>query len=83
MSRDFTGQERLSGLDLRTAESFSRTVNQLKGKVTILFVAHAIPRGLDVDEVLQFGATAQAGDTKEAQTSNARQMRVVEDETNA
>ena len=75
--------EATSSLDLRTAESFARTVNQLKGKVTILFVAHAIPRGLDVDEVLQFGATVQAGDTKQTSISNARQMSVVEDETDA
>ena len=75
--------EATSSLDLRTAESFARTVNQLKGKVTILFVAHAIPRGLDVDEVLQFGPTAQAGDTKQTSISNARQMSVVEDETDA
>ena len=75
--------EATSSLDLRTAESFARTVNQLKGKVTILFVAHAIPRGLDVDEVLQFGATEQAGDTKQTSIFNARQMSVVEDETDA
>ena len=74
--------EATSSLDLRTAESFARTVNQLKGRVTILFVAHAIPRGLEVDEVLQFGATAQAGDTNETPTFNARQMSVVEDEPN-
>jgi len=64
---------------LRTAESFARTVNQLKGRVTILFIAHAMSRGLEVDEVLQFGAITQAGDTKEAPTSYPRQMSVVED----
>jgi len=47
--------EATSNLDQRTAESFAQTVNQLKGKVTMLFIAHNLPRGLQVDEVLQFG----------------------------
>jgi subfamily B ATP-binding cassette protein HlyB/CyaB len=47
--------EATSNLDQRTAESFAQTVNQLKGKVTLLFIAHNLPRGLQVDEVLQFG----------------------------
>ena len=51
--------EATSNLDAPTAESFAQTVNQLKGKVTLLFIAHQLPRGLQVDEVLQFGAGAQ------------------------
>ena len=47
--------EAASNLDAPTAESFAQTVNQLKGKVTMLFIAHHLPRGLKVDEVLQFG----------------------------
>ncbi|MGA8006034.1 MAG: peptidase domain-containing ABC transporter, partial [Burkholderiales bacterium] len=47
--------EATSNLDAPTAESFAQTVNQLKGKVTMLFIAHHLPRGLKVDEVLQFG----------------------------
>lgn len=31
----------------------------LKGKVTMLFITHQIPRGLQVDEVLSFGARQQ------------------------
>jgi subfamily B ATP-binding cassette protein HlyB/CyaB len=50
--------EATSNLDAPTAEIFAHTVNQLKGKVTLLFIAHQLPRGLKVDEVLQFGATA-------------------------
>ena len=48
--------EATSNLDAPTAESFAQTVNQLKGKVTMLFIAHHLPRGLKVDEVLQFGS---------------------------
>ena len=42
-------------LDAETAESFARTVNGLKGKVTMLFITHALPKGLKIDEVLQIG----------------------------
>lgn len=63
--------EATSNLDAPTAESFAQTVNQLKGKVTLLFIAHQLPRGLKVDEVLQFGATASQPVT---------QMSVIEDE---
>jgi subfamily B ATP-binding cassette protein HlyB/CyaB len=51
-----------------TAEQFAHTVNQLKGKVTMLFIAHQLPRGLAVDEV--FTLTAE----------KAKQMRVVEND---
>ena len=47
--------EATSALDAETAESFARTVNALKGKVTMLFITHALPRGLKIDEVLQIG----------------------------
>jgi subfamily B ATP-binding cassette protein HlyB/CyaB len=49
--------EATSGLDQATAEKFARTVNQLKGKVTMLFIAHNLPRGLQVDEVFTFGTS--------------------------
>ena len=47
--------EATSALDAETAESFARTVNGLKGKVTMLFITHALPKGLKIDEVLQIG----------------------------
>jgi ATP-binding cassette, subfamily B, bacterial HlyB/CyaB len=47
--------EATSNLDAPTAERFALTVNRLKGKVTILFIAHHIPRGLAVDEVFTLG----------------------------
>ena len=42
-----------------TAEHFARTINQLKGKVTMLFITHQIPKGLQVDEVFSFGQDSQ------------------------
>jgi ATP-binding cassette, subfamily B, bacterial HlyB/CyaB len=59
--------EAASNLDAQTAERFAQTVNQLKGKVTILFIAHQLPRGLQVDDVLTLSG------------EKAIQMRVVEE----
>jgi subfamily B ATP-binding cassette protein HlyB/CyaB len=59
--------EAASNLDAQTAERFAQTVNQLKGKVTILFIAHQLPRGLQVDEVFTLNA------------EKATQMRVVDE----
>ncbi|HEY0488663.1 MAG TPA: peptidase domain-containing ABC transporter [Telluria sp.] len=50
--------EATSNLDQQTAEHFALTINQLKGKVTMLFIAHVLPRGLQVDDVIQFGGRA-------------------------
>jgi ATP-binding cassette, subfamily B, bacterial HlyB/CyaB len=61
--------EAASNLDAQTAERFAQTVNRLKGKVTILFIAHQLPRGLQVDEVFTLSA------------EKAAQMRVVEEQT--
>jgi subfamily B ATP-binding cassette protein HlyB/CyaB len=44
--------EATSALDAETAESFARTINGLKGKVTMIFITHALPRSLKIDEVL-------------------------------
>jgi subfamily B ATP-binding cassette protein HlyB/CyaB len=48
--------EATSNLDRETAEHFARTVNQLKGKVTMLFIAHELPGSLQVDHVLELRA---------------------------
>lgn len=61
--------EAVSNLDQQTAEHFARTINKLKGKVTMLFITHQIPRGLMVDEVIELGTNM-----------NHRQMEVIEDE---
>ena len=45
--------EAASNLDGLTAEHFARTINTLKGKVSILFVTHQLPKGLMVDEIVR------------------------------
>jgi subfamily B ATP-binding cassette protein HlyB/CyaB len=52
--------EATSNLDAATAESLALTINALKGKATILFIAHAVPRGLQVDHALHFGPRPKA-----------------------
>jgi subfamily B ATP-binding cassette protein HlyB/CyaB len=47
--------EATSNLDRETAEQFAKTVNALKGKVTMLFIAHQIPRGLAVHSTIRIG----------------------------
>jgi subfamily B ATP-binding cassette protein HlyB/CyaB len=47
--------EATSSLDANVAEQFSSTINQLKAHVTILYIAHAVPKGLQVDEVVRVG----------------------------
>ncbi len=41
--------EATSNLDLPTAEHIARTINGLKGKVTLLFISHQVPKGLAAD----------------------------------
>jgi subfamily B ATP-binding cassette protein HlyB/CyaB len=48
--------EATSSLDGPTAEQFARTVNQFRGRVTMLFIAHQLPRGLQVDSAITLGA---------------------------
>ena len=52
--------EAASNLDQHTAEQFARTINKLKGRATILFITHHVPRGLQVDEVYHLRGTAGA-----------------------
>jgi subfamily B ATP-binding cassette protein HlyB/CyaB len=47
--------EAASNLDRPTAEQFARTINQLKGRVTLLYITHQLPQGLEVDEVVTLG----------------------------
>lgn len=48
--------EAVSNLDIETAEHFAGTINKLKGKVTMLFITHQLPKALQVDEVFKFGS---------------------------
>ena len=50
--------EATSGLDPHTAEQFARTVHQFRGRVTMLFIAHQLPKGLQVDNVVTLGQWA-------------------------
>ena len=52
--------EATSSLDATTAEHFAATINQLKGKVTMLFITHALPKNLLVDEVVRIGRSLTA-----------------------
>jgi len=52
--------EATSSLDRETADRFAQTVNRLKGQVTILFVAHQVPKGLSVDEVVTLNSEKAA-----------------------
>jgi subfamily B ATP-binding cassette protein HlyB/CyaB len=47
--------EATSNLDSETSEHFARTINQLKGSTTILFITHQLPRGLAVDALVRLG----------------------------
>jgi hypothetical protein len=47
--------EATRSLDAPTAEHFAETVNQLKDKVTMLFIAHALPKNLQMDGGVRIG----------------------------
>lgn len=49
--------EATSNLDDDAAIAFGRTLTALKGTVTIVFIAHRLPRGMAVDRIVQLGAT--------------------------
>ena len=51
--------EATSALDAQTAEGFAQTINQLKGRVSMLFITHALPKSLLVDGVWRIGAQAR------------------------
>jgi subfamily B ATP-binding cassette protein HlyB/CyaB len=39
-----------------SVEHFAQTINRLNGKVTMIFITHQVPKGLQVDEVVNMGA---------------------------
>ena len=47
--------EAVSSLDPPTAEQLAKTINGLKGRVTMLFITHQLPRALKLDAVYEFG----------------------------
>ena len=52
--------EATSNLDGETSERFAATVNKLKGKVTMIFIAHQLPRTLKVDHIVRIDAESAA-----------------------
>ncbi|HVK53806.1 MAG TPA: peptidase domain-containing ABC transporter [Burkholderiales bacterium] len=50
--------EATSNLDGETAAQFAKTVNALKGKATMLFITHQMPKGLSIDRVVNLGQSA-------------------------
>jgi subfamily B ATP-binding cassette protein HlyB/CyaB len=50
--------EATSSLDQPTAEHLSLTINQLKGRVSMIFITHALPKTLQVDEIVRIGGPA-------------------------
>jgi ATP-binding cassette, subfamily B, bacterial HlyB/CyaB len=54
-----------------TAEAFAKTINQLKGKVTMLFITHALPKALRVDGVLKIGKQADGQSSHEVKDAIA------------
>jgi subfamily B ATP-binding cassette protein HlyB/CyaB len=47
--------EAISNLDQQTAEHFAQTINRIKGRVTMVFITHHVPNGLQVDRVVDMG----------------------------
>jgi hypothetical protein len=45
-------------LDAEKAESFAATINKFRGKVTMIFITHALPKQLVVDEVFEIKGVA-------------------------
>jgi subfamily B ATP-binding cassette protein HlyB/CyaB len=65
--------EATSSLDATTAEHFAATINQLKGKVTMMFITHAMPKNLLVDEIVRIGqgSLSAVNDTQDATKKEA------------
>ncbi|MFA9462637.1 ATP-binding cassette domain-containing protein, partial [Thiohalorhabdus sp. Cl-TMA] len=64
--------EATSHLDAETAEQIARTVNDLKGKVTILFITHVVPKGLGVDRVVRLGKKTEGAGNRDEQGQTPR-----------
>jgi len=66
--------EATSNLDVETSEHFARTINQLKGATTILFIAHQLPRGLAVDAIVRLGDQDRQPTTEESAFESPRPL---------
>lgn len=63
--------EATSSLDAATAEHLATTINELRGSVSILFVTHALPRNLHIDEIVTIGAAPSRVAAPQVQQSEA------------
>lgn len=52
--------ESTSGLDEASAEKIAETVNALRGKVSMLFIAHKVPKSLKVDRHVELRPSSHA-----------------------
>ena len=57
--------EATSNLDLATAEAFAKTINQLKGQATMIFIAHQLPRASQLEGLVQLGTQRVAAESLE------------------
>ena len=65
--------EATSNMDGETSEKLAATVNKLKGKVTMIFIAHQLPRTLKVDHIVRIDVddgAAKQGDAMIQKMSN-------------
>ena len=53
--------EATSSLDAATAEHFANTVNSLRGKVTLIFITHQLPKSLQVDHLVRLDEISGKG----------------------
>lgn len=51
--------ESTSGLDEASAEKIAEAVNALRGKVSMLFIAHKVPKSLKVDQHVELRPSSQ------------------------
>ncbi len=61
--------ESTSSLDPPTAEQLGRTINALKGRASIVFISHALPRTLQVDQAVRIGEKLTVVPTEPAATT--------------
>ena len=55
--------EATSALDVRSAQALARTVSQLRGRATILFIAHHVPVNLQADVTVSMQGSLAANET--------------------
>ena len=62
--------EATSNVDPATAEQIGRTISALKGRATILFIAHVLPRSLQFDQIVRIGEKLAVVPTERAEAAS-------------